>query len=89
VALEIQLAGQTTRSKLVPLQLVTQERQIGTSRSIRATVSDFKIDPLLVLSDRHQAEIPIRVDDLASALKTSAGKLIWPIRDRQPSTALN
>src|ERR1039457_2349967 len=50
--LEVQFAGQTTQYKQVSFQLVTQGNQIRITGTIPATLTDLKIDPTSLLTDR-------------------------------------
>jgi hypothetical protein len=60
--LEVQFAGQTARYAHVPLQHVTQGKNVRITGTIPATCSDFKIDRPLFLTVPIKNEIPVRVD---------------------------
>jgi len=60
--LEIQFAGQTVQYNPVPFLLVTQGNETRISRTIPATLPDFKIDPPTLLTLPVKNEIPIRVE---------------------------
>jgi hypothetical protein len=60
--LEIQFAGQTVQYKQVPFEQVTQGSNVKISGTIRATLSDFKIEPPTLLSIAVKNEMPVRVE---------------------------
>lgn len=60
--LEIQFAGQTVHYNGVPLQIVTQGKEVHLTGTIPATVSDFKIVPPTLLTIPIKNEIPVQVD---------------------------
>src|SRR5579863_8857811 len=59
--LEIQFAGQTARYKQIPFE-VTQGKETRISGTIPATLSDFKIDPPMLLTLPVKNEMPVRVN---------------------------
>jgi hypothetical protein len=60
--LQVQFAGQTANYKQVPLQLVTQGKDIRLTGTIPATLADFKIPPPSLLTIPIKNEIPVSVD---------------------------
>jgi hypothetical protein len=60
--LEIQFAGQTAQYKQVPFKLETHGGETHITGTIPATLSDFKIDPLSLLTLPVKNEIPVRID---------------------------
>ena len=60
--LSIEFAGQTAQHKQVPFQETTQGNEIRISRTIPATLSDFKITPPEFLMVPIKNEMPMRVD---------------------------
>jgi hypothetical protein len=60
--LQVQFAGRTANYKQVPLQLVTQGKDIRLTGTIPATLADFKIPPPSLLTIPIKNEIPVSVD---------------------------
>jgi hypothetical protein len=60
--LEIQFAGKTAQYKQVRLQLVTQGNETRISGTTPATLTDFKIEPLTLLTMPVKNDIPVRVE---------------------------
>jgi YceI-like domain len=60
--LEVQFGGQTAKYAQLAFQMTTEGNETRISGTIPATLTDFKIDPLSLLTVTVKNEIPVRVE---------------------------